>query len=60
MDAFVFAIVSGVHRGPGQQADTPSTIFTNGSISSNNIDGTKRLAPAGSIGNIFDKRKKKE
>ena len=60
MEAFVFAIISDVHRGSGQQKDTPSTIGTNGSISSNNIDGTKRLAPAGSIGFVFGKRKKKE
>ena len=59
MTTLANAIIAGVQRGSGEQEDAISEINTSASTSNNDSTG-KRSAPAGSVGNIFGKRKKKE
>ena len=63
MNTLANAIIAGVQRGSGETGDTESTTISTGNMSTGSPkddNSSKRSAPAGSVGDIFGKRKKKE
>ena len=63
MTTLANAIIAGVQRGSGEQSDNASPIHSPPIAPASNsvpTDSNKRLAPSGSVENIFGKLKKKE